>query len=396
MGVSARTDSAIPIRANLTIALILHFFPEHAGMGRCPVWQGPWYADTVMKPVNLKSLGPERLQELVAGLGQKPYRARQIYRWLYARGVTDFDEMTDLPAELRRELHACAVLPRLERVREERSVDGTRKYLFRLPDGETVETVWIPDERRTTLCISTQVGCAMGCRFCLTAKGGLTRNLETWEIVEQLLEVRRVAPPTPPVTNVVMMGMGEPLANLGAVLPALERLVDVQGIQLAPRKVTVSTVGLVPQMKVLGEVAPYVNLAVSLGGATDGVREQVIPVARKWPLKAVMAACREYPLLARRRILFEYILIKGLNDSPADARELVRQMHGVRCKVNLMACNPIPGEAYEAPDEDAVRAFQRILCASGVRALVRRSRGPDILAACGQLRRAEPEAVQIL
>ncbi len=352
-----------------------------------------------MKPLlNIKAYSFEQLSAWLEGLGQKRYRSRQVYRWLYARGATSFDEMTDLSKETRTILSDQAFIPRLQPLHESVSTDGTRKYLFELPDGETVETVWIPEAERTTLCISSQVGCAMGCGFCLTAQGGLTRNLESWEIVEQLLEVRRLAPASPPITNVVMMGMGEPLANLDNVVPAVDLLTDDQGIGIGPRKVTVSTVGVIPKMAELGVRAPYVNLAVSLGASTDRVRNALIPVAHNWPLEKLMRACREYPLLPRRRIFFEYILIKGLNDGLKDARELVRIVHGVKCKVNLMAYNPSPGVPYERPDWETVLAFQKALSDSGVRTIIRKSRGQDVLAACGQLRKAQqagPEAVQM-
>jgi len=349
-----------------------------------------------MQMVNLMNLSREELATWFAGRGHKPFRGGQVYRWLYHRGAENFAAMTDLSAALRQELEETAVWPRMQLAHESRSADGTRKYLFRLPDGETVETVWIPEDDRVTLCISTQVGCAMGCGFCLTAQGGLTRNLETWEIVGQLLEARRRTPPEQPITNVVMMGMGEPLHNLGAVIPALRHLLDDQGIHLAPRRVTVSTVGLVPQMVELGRAMPQVNLAVSLGAATDEVRGTLIPAARRWPLDDLMAACRAYPLPPRRRIFFEYILIRGVNDSPKQARELVRRVHGVRCKVNLMAMNPIPGAPWERPDDADVLQFQKILGDSGVRAFVRKSRGQDILAACGQLRSAQAESAPLL
>jgi 23S rRNA (adenine2503-C2)-methyltransferase len=344
-----------------------------------------------MPTVNLKALDKAGLSAFVAGLGERPYRARQLYRWLYARGATDFGEMTDLAKDTRARLAAEASIPTLSVAAETASEDGTRKFLFRLPDGESVETVWIPEPGRTTLCVSTQVGCGLGCSFCLTAQGGLTRNLEAWEIVEQVLAVARLIP-DPPVTNVVMMGMGEPLANLSAVVPAIEHLVDGEGIHLAPRRVTVSTAGLVPQMAELGRRAPYVNLAVSLGATTDPVRDELIPINRRWPLKALLEACRAYPLPPRRRIFFEYMLIRGLNDTPADARRLVRLVHGVRCKVNLMAYNPVPGVPYERPDDGAVLAFQEILREAGLWAFVRRSRGRDIRAACGQLRASREAA----
>ncbi len=326
-------------------------------------------------------------------LGFKPYRAEQVSRWLYEKGVVDFDEMTNLSKDDRQVLADHVTLPRFELVSEQVAEDGTRKFLFRLPDGETIETVWLPEERRATLCISTQAGCAMACGFCLTARGGLRRNLEVWEIVEQVLEVRRRT--DRPLTNVVMMGMGEPLANLDAVIPALERLVEQKGIALAPRRVTVSTVGLVPQMAELGRRAPYVNLAVSMGAATDEKRIELVPPAKKWPLDALMTACRSYPLGPRQKIFFEYILIAGVNDSPAQAKALVKRLHGVRCKVNLMAYNPAPGLPYQRPERATVLAFQQILLDAGIATFVRKSRGQDILAACGQLRRQEGETAPL-
>jgi 23S rRNA (adenine2503-C2)-methyltransferase len=349
-----------------------------------------------MERINLKALDKAALTAFLTGLGQRPYRAGQVYRWLYARGATEFAAMTDLARDLRALLEDRAELPRLRVVKEQTAADGTRKYLFGLPDGHAVESVWIPEPGRTTVCVSTQVGCALACSFCLTGQGGLTRNLEAWEIAEQVLELGRLRPEAP-VTNVVLMGMGEPLANLPAVVPALERLVDPEGMHLAPRRVTVSTAGLVPQMAELGRRAPYVNLAVSLGATTDALRDELIPVNGRWPLAELMAACRAYPLPPRRRVFFEYMLIRGLNDTPADARRLVKLVHGVRCKVNLMAYNPVPGVPYERPDEETVTAFQKTLTDAGLRAFVRRSRGRDILAACGQLKGApEPGRLAVV
>jgi 23S rRNA (adenine2503-C2)-methyltransferase len=349
-----------------------------------------------MERINLKALDKAALTAFLTGLGQRPYRAGQVYRWLYARGATEFAAMTDLARDLRALLEDRAELPRLRVVKEQTAADGTRKYLFGLPDGHAVESVWIPEPGRTTVCVSTQVGCALACSFCLTGQGGLTRNLEAWEIAEQVLELGRLRPEAP-VTNVVLMGMGEPLTNLPAVVPALERLVDPEGMHLAPRRVTVSTAGLVPQMAELGRRAPYVNLAVSLGATTDALRDELIPVNGRWPLAELMAACRAYPLPPRRRVFFEYMLIRGLNDTPADARRLVKLVHGVRCKVNLMAYNPVPGVPYERPDEETVTAFQKTLTDAGLRAFVRRSRGRDILAACGQLKGApEPGRLAVV
>jgi 23S rRNA (adenine2503-C2)-methyltransferase len=348
-----------------------------------------------MEPVNLKALDRAGLAAFVAEIGERPYRARQIYRWIYAHGAADFAAMTDLSAPTRRTLEERAALPSIRPVRDTASTDGTRKFLFRLEDGETIESVWIPEPRRVTLCVSTQAGCALNCSFCLTGRGGLRRNLAAWEIVDQYLMARRLTAGTagdgPPVTNLVMMGMGEPLANLDAVVGAIEHLVDREGIQLAPRRVTISTAGIVPRMAELGRRAPYVNLAVSLAATTDALRDELIPINRKWPLETLLAACRDYPLAPRQRILFEYMLIRGLNDTPADARRLIRMVHGIRCKVNLMSYNPIPGVPYERPEDEAVHAFRKRLETSGVRTFVRRSRGRDILAACGQLRAADAD-----
>jgi len=343
-----------------------------------------------MEPVNLKALDRTGLAAFLADLGERPYRARQLYRWIYFRGAERFADMTDLSARTRQTLEERAALPSIQVVRDTASADGTRKFLFRLDDGETIESVWIPEPRRVTLCVSTQAGCALNCSFCLTGQGGLRRNLAAWEIVDQYLQVRRMTGNEPPITNLVMMGMGEPLANLDAVVQAIEHLVDGDGIHLAPRRVTVSTAGIVPKMAELGRRAPYVNLAVSLAATTDALRDELIPINRRWPLETLLAACRDYPVPPRRRILFEYMLIRGLNDTPADAKRLVKMVHGIRCKVNLMSYNPIPGvpasASYARPDEEAVHAFKARLEASGVATFVRRSRGRDILAACGQLR----------
>jgi 23S rRNA (adenine2503-C2)-methyltransferase len=346
-----------------------------------------------MEPVNLKALDRAGLAAFLAEMGERPYRARQLYRWVYHRGAERFADMTDLSAATRAKLEARAALPSIQVVRDTASADGTRKLLFRLDDGETIESVWIPEPRRVTLCVSTQAGCALNCSFCLTGQGGLRRNLAAWEIVDQFLQVRRMTGNEPPITNLVMMGMGEPLANLDAVVPAIEHLVDGDGIHLAPRRVTVSTAGIVPKIAELGRHAPYVNLAVSLGATTDALRDELIPINRRWPLDVLMQACRDYPLPPRRRIFFEYMLIRGLNDTPADARRLVKRVHGIRCKVNLMSYNPVPGVPYERPEDAAVVAFRKVLERHGVAAFVRRSRGRDILAACGQLRAdAEPVA----
>ena len=333
-------------------------------------------------PVDLKGLTLEELTGLLSGLGKEQFRARQLMQWLYRHGVTSFDAMTSLSKEFRRELEGIARISALipERVQESR--DGTRKYLFRLEDGESVEAVRIPMEKeRATLCVSTQVGCAMGCAFCRTGAMGLRRNLSTAEIVNQVCAVMAEAP----VGNIVFMGMGEPLHNLDAVVKALQILQMEEGFDFSSRKLTVSTCGLVPEMKRFGEVSS-VGLAVSLNAATDEVRNALMPINQRYPLSELMAACREFPLKQRQRITFEYILIQGVNDSPEDARRLVKLLHGVKAKINLIPFNEHPGSPFRRPAEERIEAFQKQLLDRGLVAVRRASKGEDIAAACGQLK----------
>ena len=332
--------------------------------------------------VDLKNLSPAELEAFLAGLGKERFRAGQLLRWIYPRGVTDFALMTDLAKGFREELAQRAVVSALAAEAEEVSVDGTRKFLFRLADGESVETVLIPmEEGRATLCVSTQVGCAMQCAFCLTGTFGLTRNLTAAEIVNQVCAVRQRFE----VDNLVLMGMGEPLHNFDNVVRALEILYSEPGFNYSPRKVTLSTAGLVPEMRELGRRI-RVNLAVSLNATTDAVRDQLMPVNRRYPLAKLMQACRDYPLAPRQRITFEYILIRGINDSPEDARRLVRLLHGVKAKVNLIPYNEHAGSDFQGPAEAVVETFQRYLLDRGIVAIRRASKGQDISAACGQLK----------
>jgi 23S rRNA (adenine2503-C2)-methyltransferase len=331
---------------------------------------------------DLKEFTPAELEAFLAGLGKERFRAGQLLRWIYARGVADFAAMTDLAKGFRDELAQRATVSALTAEAVVVSSDGTRKFLFRLADGESVETVLIPmDEGRATLCISTQVGCAMQCAFCLTGTFGLTRNLTAGEIVNQVCAVRGRFP----VDNIVLMGMGEPLHNLDNVVRALEILYNEHGFNYSPRKVTLSTAGLVPEMRELGRRI-RVNLAVSLNATTDEVRDRLMPVNRRYPLKELMGACREYPLAPRQRITFEYILIRGVNDTPADAKRLVTLLHGVKAKVNLIPFNEHEGSVYRAPEEATIEAFQRTLLDRHIVAIRRASKGQDISAACGQLR----------
>jgi 23S rRNA (adenine2503-C2)-methyltransferase len=341
-------------------------------------------------PPDLRSLTRPELDELVAGLGEKPYRARQLFRWLHEKGAAHLAEMTDLPAGFRERLAAAARLVTLERAAEQRSTDGTIKWTWRTADGRLVESVYMPEPGRKTLCVSTQAGCAMGCTFCMTGTMGLLRNLTAGEIVDQvaranrrLVELGEGKGPRP-LTNLVFMGMGEPLHNYAAVKAALDLLLCEDGPNFSHRHVTVSTSGLVPAMRRLGEETE-VKLAVSLNATTDEVRSAIMPVHARWPLAKLMEACRTFPMKRGRRITFEYVLLRGVNDSDEDADRLVRLVRGIPAKVNLIPYNANPGLGYEAPTPERVAAFQERLVRRDVTAVVRKNRGRDIAAACGQL-----------
>ena len=337
---------------------------------------------TVNSKIDLKDLSPDRLTAFLAEIGRETYRAGQILKWIYQRGVTDFNAMTDLAKSLRTELIHKAYISYLTPAKEEISVDGTRKFLFELEDGKCVESVIIPmDSSRNTLCVSTQVGCAMRCSFCLTGAFGLDRNLKTAEIINQVCAVREDFA----VDNIVLMGMGEPLHNLDNVISALEILYAQKGLNYSHRKVTLSTSGLIPEMQKLGRKIK-VNLAVSLNATTDDVRDQIMPINKKYPLAQLMQACRNFPLLPRQRITFEYILIKGLNDSLEDAKRLVKLLHGIKAKVNLIPFNQHSGSVFERPTEEAMIGFQTYLLQKKIVAVRRASKGQDISAACGQLK----------
>lgn len=337
-----------------------------------------------MKPFFIKNLTREQLEAWVTTLGEKPFRARQLYRQLYARNVFSFDQCTDLSRAFCARLESEACLNALEVLRVDEARDGTRKYLFRLHDGHFIESVLIPDPPRCTLCVSSQAGCALGCKFCLTGSSGLKRNLETAEIVDQVCHALRDPQFGEKVNSLVFMGMGEPLANYDEVLRALRIITDPDGMMFSHRRVTLSTAGLVPQMKRLGKETA-VNLAISIHAPNDALRNELMPVNRTYPLSELMRACRDYPLQARKRITFEYILLEGVNDSPAQAKELVRLLSGVRAKINLIAFNPHPGSIYRTPAEEKILAFQDVLRKANLTAIIRKSRGSEISAACGQL-----------
>lgn len=332
---------------------------------------------------DLKNLTLDELMNFLAGMGKEKFRATQIMRWIYQRRVCSFAEMSDLAKPLRAELEARAFVSDWTPEVVQESVDGTKKYLFRLSDGQTVETVRIPMERgRTTLCISSQVGCAMQCSFCLTGTFGLLRNLTPSEIVNQVCAAMKDGP----INNIVFMGMGEPLHNLDNVVKALKILYTEQGLNFSSRRVTLSTSGLVPEMLELGSRIK-VSLAVSLNATTDEVRNELMPINRRYPLAVLMKACKDYPLLLQRdRITFEYILIGGVNDSLTDAKRLVKLLHGIKAKVNLICFNEHEGSAFRAPAPENVEAFQTYLLDRNIVAVKRASKGQDISAACGQLK----------
>lgn len=343
--------------------------------------------------VNIVGLSREELTDLLASLGEKPFRAKQLWHWVYHRGETDFSKMTSLGGALRAKLAESCVVDRPEVTREQRSTDGTRKWLLRFPDGNEAETVYIPEDDRGALCVSSQVGCTLTCKFCHTGTQLLVRNLTSAEIVGQFMAARDAYGEWPSpmdetriLSNVVMMGMGEPFYNYDNVAKALKIIMDGEGLALSKRRITLSTSGVVPMIRRCGEELG-VKLAISLHAATDEVRNEIMPINKKYPLAELMDACRTYPGLNNaRRITFEYVMLKGLNDSEADARALIKLVEGIPCKFNLIPFNPWPGSDYECPPVSHIERFSMLLNDGGYSAPIRMPRGRDILAACGQLR----------
>jgi 23S rRNA (adenine2503-C2)-methyltransferase len=327
-----------------------------------------------------------RMRSVMQALGEPAYRGDQLYRWIYARGEECFEGMTVFSRELQERIGLSyhGRIPLSEKQRQV-SPDGTRRYLMELErDGLTVESVYIPDGRRRTVCLSTQVGCKRGCRFCRTASVGFRRSLDAGEIVGQFMAVRRDIGELKG-WNVVLMGMGEPLDNAEASTLAVALLSDPAGLAISRNRITLSTVGVVPELEQLGRLPALPKIAVSLNAATDEVRSRLMPVNRRYPLKALLAACRAIPLTSGNRITFEYVMLSGVNDSDEDARRLPRLLAGIPCKVNLIPFNPWPGCGFAAPTEDRVERFQQILHEASVSSTIRRSRGSGIGAACGQL-----------
>ncbi|MFN7918370.1 MAG: 23S rRNA (adenine(2503)-C(2))-methyltransferase RlmN [Vicinamibacterales bacterium] len=341
--------------------------------------------DTVTSLPDLASLDVADLERLFVERGWERFRARQVFGWIYKKGVTDIDAMTNLPRDLRAALatEARITTPRLSS--RERSSDGTEKFLLALADGRHIESVFIPDTPAMTFCISTQVGCAMACAFCLTGKMGLVRNLTAGEIAGQVRVLAGALDLRDKPFNIVLMGMGEPLHNYDAVMKAMSILCDEHGFHLPPRRVTLSTVGLLPALERLGQEALMPNLAISLHAPTDEQRGALVPINRKYGVAEIIDACRRFPVRKRDRITFEYVMLAGVNDAPEDARRLARLLSGVKGKVNLIPLNAAAGIPFERPSDDVVDRFARILSERDVTVSVRKSRGRDIRAACGQL-----------
>jgi 23S rRNA (adenine2503-C2)-methyltransferase len=349
--------------------------------------------DTAHDRPNLLGLSREVLLEKVERIGEKPFRAKQLWHWMYHRGATDFSVMTDISINLRTRLEDQFAIVRPSTAREQTSTDGTRKWLFQFGDGQKAETVFIPEEDRGAVCLSSQVGCTLTCRFCHTGTQRLVRNLTPAEIIGQFMVARDSYGewPTPTdgrrmLSNIVLMGMGEPLYNFDNVAAAMKIIMADDGIAVGKRRITLSTSGVVPEIHRCGEELG-INLAISLHAPDDDTRDVIMPINKKYPLKDLMQACRSYPGASNaRRITFEYVMLKGLNDTPAHARALVKLVRGVPCKFNLIPFNPWPGTPYECSDNDVIQKFAQTLWDAGFTAPIRTPRGRDILAACGQLK----------
>ncbi len=337
--------------------------------------------------INLLDMTRDEISEFICALGERPYRAEQIYAWVYSKGTLDTDSMTDLSKELREKLkgRVVALAPELGEVLH--SEDQTIKFVLLLKDGARIESVVIPsmkDDGKMTLCVSTQAGCALGCKFCLTGTGGAGRDLSLSEMTAQLIKGRELLDEDDRITNIVLMGMGEPLLNYEEVIKFTTLLVDQKGFAFAPKRVTLSTAGIVPMIARLGEDT-NINLAISLNATTDEVRAKLMPINKKYPLAELIGALKKFPLNKSRHITIEYVLIKGVNDTLVDAKRLAGLLRGIRVKINLIPFNPHEGSPYSAPEPEDIFVFKDTLIKAGYIAVVRTSKGVDILAACGQL-----------
>lgn len=368
-------------------------------MGQCAAAIVEQFTPDALKQTpkpHLVGLSREELQDVLKAMGFPAFRAKQLWHWIYWQGVTDFDAMQNLPAAMRDALAEQFTLARPSESVAQISTDGTRKWLLRYDDANEAETVYIPDvdDARGAVCVSSQVGCTLTCSFCHTGTQKLVRNLTASEIVQQFMIVRDAMgewpTPTGPegnrlVSNIVMMGMGEPLYNYDNVAKALKIIMDGEGISLSKRRITLSTSGVVPKIHQCGEELG-VNLAISLHAVNDELRNVLVPINKKYPIKELMQACRDYPVGQKRRITFEYVMLDGVNDSEADARELVRMLKGIPAKVNLIPFNPWPGSDYTCSPKSRIQRFSDLIFDAGIAAPIRTPRGRDILAACGQLK----------
>jgi 23S rRNA (adenine2503-C2)-methyltransferase len=346
-----------------------------------------------MQSLHLTGLTPPELSDFITSLSEPAYRARQIFRSIHARRLLSFEEMTDLPKELRAKLESRGLISTLALESRYISTDGTRRYLFKTHDGQPVETVFIPEERRDTICFSSQSGCPLQCTFCLTAQLGLLRNLTAGEIVEQIIfalnDAYGVGVKTPRGTNLVGMGAGEPFLNFDELIKAIRIMKEPGGLHIVPNRITVSTAGIVPRIRELGSVPDRPHLAISLAAPNDELRDQLMPINKKWPIDELMSACKEFErsLKPNERFTFEYVMLDGVNDSDDHARQLANLInrHKLRAKVNLIPHNPADPLPYQPSSNERVETFRKVLESKGIHAFIRRPRGRDILAACGQL-----------
>ncbi len=363
-------------------------------------------SDTSMSNPTKKAIIHDFTKEELGQMVQPPFRAKQIYNWVYHKHVDMFHEMANLPKSLRAELEERFELHPLRTVSRQESRDGSVKYLFALPDGHTVEAVLLlmkeaqyhedgtlKHHRRYTVCISSQVGCKVGCAFCLTAKGGFVRNLSAGEIVAQVLEIYKDRGiPSNHRVNLVYMGMGEPLDNLDNVAKAVRIFADMDGMSISPNRQTISTSGLSAKIERLGKMDLGVNLAISLHAVDDALRERLMPINKAYNIASIMEAVRNFPVNQRKKVLFEYLVIKDVNDDLDSARKLVKLLNGIKAKVNLIYFNPYPGTEFRRPEPEAMRRFQEYLLGKGILCTIRESKGLDISAACGQLREQQLQA----
>jgi len=337
------------------------------------------------KKINILELSKERFASWLEGRQIESYRAAQVFKWIYLRQADRFDLMTDIAKDIRPLLEDHFTIDRLQTENVETSIDGSRKYLFKLEDGERIESVLIPERDHYTLCISSQVGCAQDCRFCLTAGGGFQRNLSKAEIVSQVRDIKNELQDSMPLSNLVFMGMGEPLANYKNLVAAIHAITDSSfGLGFASRRVTVSTAGIVSRLADLGRDT-RVNLAISLNATDNQTRNRIMPINRKFPIEKLLKACQQFPLPGGRRITFEYVLLKDVNDSVEDAYRLAELLRPIKSKINLIPFNSHEGCQYQRPDEDTILRFQKILIDKNYTVMIRQSKGQDISAACGQL-----------